>query len=588
MTRTASAALSAILGALIVTTATAEDQKKEAYERDLIADSLAVLDLEPDPHPEGKIIEKVLILRHPIVEKSDPWPDFVNIFHVTTREHIVRQELLFAAGQPYAEELVRESARNLRGLPLLFSTVRIVTAKGSRPDRIVVVVITKDLWSIRINSNFNVGGGVFQFISFMPTEQNFLGYNQQLSLYNRIDRDTYSLAELYRVPRLFGSRLAFMENLGMRMNYHTGELEGGFGEFVCGLPLYSVTSKWGFSVEGYFDIGTYRPYTGANIQQVEIAAVDRTWYLPKILDYRYFVTKAQVVRSFGLKWKTNLKLGYRIRSYTYALPEEFPDVPEEVEQLYVQNKIPADDRAGEIFFSIDFFEATYYRFMNIQTYGLTEDFRFGPQATIEAAWANPAFGFAQQAVKLKLDLGYGLLIGRNILSLKGTLSTRWWPDNEIDGAGTDWVDRWAEAYLENVTPEILGLGRIFVRLRYVYSQHSSSLSELYLGGNNTLRGFVANYTAGERLLNFNLEFRSTPLIFKTLHMGLVVFYDAGDAYGFTQDTDFTYHQSLGIGIRGLFPQFDRGVMRLDIGIPLGRDFHTHVIDWITIAFLQAF
>jgi hypothetical protein len=29
-------------------------------------------------------------------------------------------------------------------------------------------------------------------------------------------------------------------------------------------------------------------------------------------------------------------------------------------------------------------------------------------------------------------------------------------------------------------------------------------------------------------------------------------------------------------------------MRLDIGIPLGNDFHSHVFDWITIAFLQAF
>ena len=95
-------------------------------------------------------------------------------------------------------------------------------------------------------------------------------------------------------------------------------------------------------------------------------------------------------------------------------------------------------------------------------------------------------------------------------------------------------------------------------------------------------------TAGPRLLNFNVEYRTPPWVFKTLHLGLVVFYDAGDTYGFTRDTDFTYHQSLGIGLRGLFPQFDRGVLRLDIGIPLGRDFHSHVIDWVTIAFLQAF
>jgi hypothetical protein len=589
MTRTASLALFALLGTLFVTgTTAAKGKQKEAYEHDLIAGSLARVDLVPDPHPEEKIIEKVLILRHPIVEKSDPWPDFANNFHVTTREHIVRQELLFEAGQTYNEELVRESARNLRGLPLLFSTVRIVTAKGSRPDRLVVVVITKDLWSIRINSNFNVGGGVFQFISCMPTEQNFLGYNQQISLYNRIDRDVYTLGEIYRVPRLFGSRLALSEFLALRVNHESGEVEGGFGQVIIERPLFSLSTQWGYSLSAAFDIGIDRIYQGADLHYVKIPADQPFYLLPETYRHSTLSTQAVIRRSFGKAYKTDLTAGYRIHSRTYGLTDGFLPLPDWVKQDFKNAVVPLDDRAGSLIAAAHFYQATYHRCMNIQTLGLTEDLRLGPEAIGEASWANPAFGFAQNSVKLRLALGWRFLFYKNILWIKTDVSARYRPDHELIAADTDWVDQSAEFYLENIAPLPYGLGRAFFRFRYVYTQYTQDRSKLFLGGNNTLRGFIPGFTAGPRLLNFNVEYRSPPWVFKTLHLGLVVFYDAGDTYGFTQESDFTYHQSLGIGIRGLFPQFDRGVMRLDIGIPLGRDYHTRVIDWVTIAFLQAF
>jgi len=588
MTRVASVALLAALGAVLFTPAQAQDKQKEAYERDLIADSLATAGLQPDPHPQGKTIERVLIIRHPIVNKRDPWPDFVNIFHVTTREHIVRQELLFEAGQAYDEELVRESARNLRSLPLLFSTVRIVTAQGSQPDRIVVVVITKDLWSIRLNMNGNFGGGVFNYFYLTPSEMNFLGYNQQLSLHFFIDRTVYALGEIYRVPRLFGSRLAFSEFLALRVNQETGEVEGGFGEIILERPLFSLSTEWSYSFSAAFDVGIARIYSGADLYYVGIPADEPFYLLPEMYTRESVSAQAVVRRSFGQLYKTNLLAGYRIHSRTYGLTGGFRPLPDWVKQEFLDRVVPLDDQAGSLISTAHFYEATFHRFQNVQTLGLTEDFRFGPEALCEVAWANPALGFAQNSVRLRLALGWRFLFYKNILWLKADVSARYRPNHQLVDADTDWVDQYAEFYLENAAPLPYNLGRAFFRFRYVYTQYSQSRTRLYLGGNNTLRGFLSDYTAGPRLLNFNIEYRSPPWVFKTLHLGFVVFYDAGDAYGFTKDTDFTYHQALGIGIRGLFPQFDRGVLRVDIGIPLGQDFHTHVIDWVTIAFLQAF
>jgi hypothetical protein len=48
----------------------------------------------------------------------------------------------------------------------------------------------------------------------------------------------------------------------------------------------------------------------------------------------------------------------------------------------------------------------------------------------------------------------------------------------------------------------------------------------------------------------------------------VAFFDAGDA--FNGPSDFAVYQSVGVGLRALFPWLDRIVFRADIGFPLER------------------
>jgi hypothetical protein len=561
---------------------------KEAYERDLIKRALERFDLELDPDPQGKIIEEIIISRHEIVEASDPWPKFLNYLHVVTRDHIVRQELLFFENEVFNEDLIRESARNLRSLPLLFSSVRIVTAKGSDAKHVVVLVVTKDLWSIRLNSKYSIGGGVFNYVSLMPTEQNFLGLNQQVSLFTEINQDTFSVGEIYRVPRLWGTRLQLVENASIAINHKNGEVEGGFGGLSFGRPLFSLSTKWGFFIEGLIDTGINRKYNGGDIRLYEIPYGTSIWLLEQKYKYKNSQLRAEVHRSFGRYWKTILLAGYELHSRNYSRCDDFPNVPEEVSQIFVSNVMPETDQAGEIVLGVRFFEAQFHRFTNIQTLGITEDFRFGPNLSFNIKWANPAFGFAQQSLKFEFGLGWRFLFGQNILSINGLISTRWRKNHQLYEQETKWVDRIAQAELENITPIIFGLGRLFTRINYIYSQYRTNRALFSLGGENTLRGFLSSAFYGPRLFNVNAEFRSLPWVFHTLHAGFVIFYDGGDAYGFEADNDFDYHQSLGFGIRALFPQFDNGVLRIDVGIPLGRDFHDNIINWFSLSFLQAF
>ncbi|MBN2495934.1 MAG: BamA/TamA family outer membrane protein [Deltaproteobacteria bacterium] len=575
---------------------------RELYERELIEAALSRLDLEPEPDPAGKRIERVAVVRFPIVRPLDPgqrWLhrtyvpvvlEYANLLHVVTREHIIRQELLFADGQVYDEALVRESARNLRALPLIFSTVRIVTARGSSPDRVVVVVITKDLWSIRLNSNGNFGGGVFNYFYMTPSEQNFLGYNQRLSLHFYLDRDTYAIGQAYRVPRLLGSRIQVEEDAAVRINHRRGGTEGGYGSLLFQRPLFSLSTRWGFFVDGRFDLGIDRHYQGADYRlwKVDDEATGASWILPEIYAHQHFAARAIGQAAFGERFRTVLSAGYSMRSYTYELTDGMALLPEPVRDVFRASIMPLDEQYGSLVAGVEFFEARYRRFQNIQTLGLTEDFRLGPRALGELGWAEPVFGFSQEHLRLYVELGWRECFSGDIVSARLVGSIRYMPEHGIEQAHTDWIDRYAEIELENVSPSLWDLGRLFVRLRYVYSQYSRARTRYSLGGENTLRGFVSGFRAGERLLNVNVEFRSRPWVFDTIHLGFVVFYDGGDAYGFTAERDFSYHQSAGLGLRGIFPALDRWTTRLDIGIPLGADFHSHVIDWVTIAFLQAF
>ncbi|NOZ85424.1 MAG: BamA/TamA family outer membrane protein [Deltaproteobacteria bacterium] len=563
-----------------------ETAKAGQYEDDLAGNALKETCLEIEDSPGGKIIEGIILVRYPVVGKNDPWPKLLNMFHVTTRDKIIRQELLFHEGERYDESTVRESARNLRAMPMIFSMVRILAVKGSAPDRVLVLVVTKDLWSIRLNTNFNFGGGVFNFVSFLPTEQNLLGLNQQLSLYARVDRKVLTFGQLYRVPRVLGSRIAMNEAFALRINRFDGDLEGGLGWLTIRRPLFSLSSRYSWEISSYFDTGIERYFQGATQKVITINYKDQSYKFYHMYDYEKMALETRLGISFGHVFKTDFYFGYRAKSNKYCSSSSLDHVPAPVADAYKKISIPPRDQAGEIFARIAFFEARYSRQRNIDTYGLTEDVRLGPSLVMEAAHASPVLGFDQYSVSLSAIGGYRLLIGNNILWVGLSYSARWWPDSGMEGAHSFWIDRNLEVEFENITPMLFDWFRILSRIHFSSMDYSRSLSIISIGGNNGLRGFQSDFRSGTRALNINIEVRSRPFIFKTLHFGLAAFYDAGDAWMHELGDSIHYNQSLGIGIRALFPQFDRGVVRLDFGFPLGGGFSLEHM--VTFSYLQAF
>jgi len=88
------------------------------------------------------------------------------------------------------------------------------------------------------------------------------------------------------------------------------------------------------------------------------------------------------------------------------------------------------------------------------------------------------------------------------------------------------------------------------------------------GGDTRLRGYPSQEFIGSNFFVSNLEARTKPLRLWTVLFGLSGFYDAGDVWD--KWTEVRPKHALGLGIRALFPQFQRIVGRLECGFPLNR------------------
>ena len=597
--------------------AQAVDLKKK-YEEVLLKWALGRTGLELEPHPGGKIIERVEIVREDIIAQSDFWPNIFNWVHVKTRDSVVRQELLVRPGQLWNQQRVEESARNLRKMYTL-AVVRAVPCKSSKPGQVVLLVVTKDLWSIRLNMKFSSVGSTVQAFLLQPTEQNFLGRNKQVSLRLRLQqlnlggfdlRDQFSLGQLYVDDRVLGSRLYFKEVFDLVFagdvpcggargsskdlwcpTSKSGDLEGAYAYLRLWRPLYSLATRWGFGAWAWANVRQQRLYQqpGPSLRTstYEEHADGVTREVPRAYDVRHLFAAANVVRSFGREIKFDLYTGFAAYSYHYDAPENFP-FDGATRQWYADNYLPQSQDAAFVFVTYRTRDTRYVKLREMDAFALTEDFLLGHDVKAEARFALGLTDVSQGYIEGRLEARYRLYRGDNLLTAQLAACTRYMPAQESeDGPMVNWL---LDAQLKNAFPK-LWIGRFHLRLRSTTRHNDLLRTTSFLGGDTGLRGYPSLYFEGQNLFSVNAEYRSLPINFFTLHLGFVAFYDGGAAYGGpdprdrTRDLPFIYRQTLGVGLRALFPQFDREVLRVDLGFPMSGsagEFGT----WFTVSFAQ--
>ncbi len=534
-------------------TAQAAAGQARGYEEALVAWGLAQHGREVERSPEGKRLEAVLVAAEDVVAQSDPYPNFLNIFHVRTREQVIRREVLLEPGAPYSSELAEETARNLRRLGT-FSAVRVVPVKGETPGGVALLIITKDLWSLRLNQDWEVVGSFLRQLRLQGTEANFLGLNHRLALDFLLRPDTMSFGQTYINRRVGGSRWYFGETASIILGRESGRPEGSRGTVTVQRPLYSLSTPWSFSTSASWNIATTRVFRGTDVWQLPYPDGDP---VPYIYETRDVSGGASYTRSYGEYYKANVSGGVSAYHRGYAAPAEAP-LDEAQREWLKANHLPRSEDAVYAALSVSAYEALYEVLRDVDSYSLSEDYQIGHSVVAGVRYAPPAFASAAHYAELGVAGRYRWRWGDSLTTVAAGGAIR-----RALGEGAGWTNRHWAAEVHQVSPKVLG-GRFIAR-----GLVEVNIDDLFdrvslLGGANGLRGTRQDAYSGKRLLLVNVEYRTAPFVFHTLHLGGVLFYDAGSAF----DRRPKVVHTVGLGIRFLFPQFNVLPFRVDFGYVL--------------------
>jgi hypothetical protein len=567
-------------------------RRLSSYERDTVSLALPKGFAEVDPEPEGKIVESIQTVRLDVLEARDPVPGFarrpLNALHSTTRERIVLREVLVKQGEPFAQMNLDETERNLRRLAQLSLAVGLAL-RGSAPNKVRVLVITKDVWSLRLNYDISVPGtprfgaperGVvgaallgpaayfpFAFtgtsagvenLTIRPSEWNLFGLHHTASLLFSYLPESFAMGASYKVPRFGTSIIGASAGASVILNNDRLEPEGFSLEGAVGQSLYTTRTDWAWSASGSYTTNVRRRYTNARLLRFGPSSVPVDRRVPFQYEQDLGLAAVSATRSYGWLLKNDLTLSFGVDARNYRTFDLTPYDARAV-AAFLRVVPTSDTRVGP---GVTYHTYTnrFHRITDFSTLGLQEDYRLGHDVYVRAYPVLEGLGSSRNFLGLFASAQYTAPVGNGLVRFSVETFQELAPERVYDAA--------IDLRLRAVTPRILGAGRLVFDAG-VYRRFANYLrATSALGGDTRLRGYPTGAFIGQDLMLYNLEFRTRPITLWSLGLGGAVFYDVGDAFDGIQN--LRPKQSTGVGFRLLIPQFNRVVFRGDLGFPLTR------------------
>lgn len=557
---------------------TSQATEYSPYEREAIDAALRERGLEIDRAPEGKTIGRIDTVRLEVLEPRDPGPELLkkvpilspigeyvpksslNWLHVLSKDYIIRRELLLREGDRYVQVLIDETARNMRGrMPLQVSLIVIVPVKAKEPGIVDLLVITKDIWSLRLSFDIAVTPGGLENLIIVPQETNFLGLHHTAQTRFQMQPETFTLGVGYKVPRFGYSWIGASASASVFVNRRRFEPEGSSLGASIGQPLYSTRTDWAWDADVGYTVGVARRYSNAQVFLFDSRRTAERDRIPFEYKSRSFSASAGVTRSFGWGLKNNFSLTFNASTADYETFDLSRFDPVAVAD-FRRRALPTSESRVYPALGWRTFRTDFLRTLDITTLSLQEDFRLGHDVSASIYPVIRALGSSRDLIGVSAKGGYAVALGEGLAG--GSISTF----AEIqDGVITDGS---VSGAFGAVTPRIFGWGRIVMNTSFTNRYKNYLNSRTFIGGEDRLRGYPTAFFVGKDTIFFNIEYRSRSVEILKAQLAGVAFFDAGDAaYGFDM---LRAKQSVGFGLRALFPQVNRNVFRIDVAFPLKR------------------
>lgn len=515
--------------------------------------------------PEGKKIRSIYTIRLPVFLRTERlgWLTApLNLLHVTTQEALVLKEARVKKGGLWSSQDALETERNLRQLGV-FTSVRVFAVHAidgpPHPDEVDVVVVTRDLWSLRLENAFSYNGGVLSQLSLALTERNLLGRRITLSASSNLSPLTFS-AGLSVSHRRFGPDLSLGIAAAGIWTRATGEREGEGIEITLSRPLYHLDQRWSFGASAGIGRVRARITRGGQVVTDDDPSTPELEETPIEWSLRSWSAGASATRQWKGEYQKKLSLGVSISESQREMVQALSDSQlARWRELY----LPPDRFQVGPSVSFTWFQREFIALHDISTFGVREDLRVGP--SISTSHSLVLIG--DQAYIPSFSLGYTWrLLNRGFIAVGFSGSTR------IEGKEREKIRNrelsggltWALP----LKPTQAHLGFLIGRSSWLSRWNDVSNAFSSIGGSSGLRGYpdgAFSITGGD-VARQNLEYRSPPLKWSFLHLGAVLFYDGASVH--SSVNSFAWKQSVGGGLRFLFPQLNRSVFRLDLATPL--------------------
>lgn len=466
----------------------------------------------------GALITEIEVETHDVFDTKRSSQDHLvfraaNALHVTTRQSIVRRELLFKEGDRIDPALLHETERNLRRLNFLRKAEVEAVATSSGTARIIVR--TYDAWTLEALGNFKQAGGATSTRMGLA-DRNILGYGKTVSWAYSGGGQAYDRTFMYRDPQLFGQR-------GLESSVSAGEApDNRHYSFFLGRPFYASIAGSALSLSGDYADDRATVYS------------DRT---PVGLARRRAVNAGV---TYGKALEASPRLSRRL---TFGVLEQRADyslvaggsplLPESAQMTFLQT--------GAEYQVFDF-----VKLRRIQKLSRDEDFNRGLGILPSVSWAprSRLLGSRSSQLKPKLSVrkGFSSELGHLVLLRADYGSTY------VNGGNGARLGSLGAQYYCRYYPR----HTMAVNASFDHGRRLDPAGPLSLGEDSGLRGYRAHSLQGDRRLLFNLEDR--VFFFEDwlqlVDMGAVVFFDSGYAWpsGATPRI-VDLKSSVGLGLR---------------------------------------
>jgi len=484
---------------------------------------------------EGMRIARVEILPRNVYDADEqgrlaPLHRLANRLHIRTRRSTVRQQLLFAPGDPWKESVALETGRNLRALNYLEPSRIAATRSG---DSVSAVVETRDFWTTRPEINLESSGGT-QYGSVGFTERNLLGLGKSLSI-------------LFRSQPTGNSRLLAWEDPAVLSSRHQLQIRATRGQedasdrYTLGLPFYSVEAPRSYWADWQRSRSVPRLYRAG----IEAARMDRHIEYARA-SYAWKIADTDLVRRLEVSFES-LDRSLSGTRLAPGAPADFAGAAEDL-------------RLRRVNLGWSAWRPRYVELVDIDRMDRVEDFDLGVRGALTIGFSPRAFGSGQDEGYFEASLGAGLEALNGFGWLRASGSSRMVPEaQEVIGS----LDaRWYVLPYPGHTLVLAAHG--------VVGDKVPNDFQVVVGGLDGLRAYPVLAVAGQRLWRLNAEERwiFSPPSWQLAKLGAVTFLDAAKAWGLgAEGTD--WHHDAGVGLRVGLPILGVAeVLRVDVAWPL--------------------